>query len=173
MGFGKNATDRLGIERQRIVGFGPFIGLVNNSTNIEYLQLYPLTLRPRHNKVHSYSQRERESNRVRSLRSTACSKLPYTAVCTNPTAAAPKQIDSFPHREGVGCGEEMTNNPRKHNGIKAYAAANVILPLCDYSKGDGDKRHVSTTEQRKRDNGGNVRDGRRITERKHCNKLKA
>lgn len=49
----------------------------------------------------------------------------------------------------------MTN---KQAGImvKAYADANVILPQCDYS-GDGDKQHVSTTEQRKRDNGGNVR----------------
>lgn len=54
---------------------------------------------------------------------------------------------------------------------KAYADASVILPPCDYS-GDGDKQHVSTTEQRRGDNGGNVRQSSWITERNHSNKLK-
>lgn len=162
------------------------MGFVDNNKNIEHYQPYPLTVRLQHSKytIHWYSQwltwlqnwdkwREREMYcRLKSLRNTACRKLPYTAVCTKPRAATPKQIDSFPHREGVGCGEEMTNNPHKHNG-KSLCSCQCHLATVWLFKGDSDKRHVSTTEQRKRDKVGNARDSSQITERRHCNKLKA
>lgn len=89
--------------------------------------------------------------------------LPYAAVCANPTAATQRQIDSFPYRQGAGCVEQMTNNPRKHNG-KSLCSCQCHLAIVLLFKGDGDKQHVSTAEQRKRDNGRNVRDSTQITE---------
>lgn len=162
---------------------GILLRFVNPKKFTEYHQPYPLTVRPQysallHTEINAVAElwekgREREVYcRLRSLRNTACSKLPYTAVCANPTAATQKQIDSLPHRQGVRCGEEMTNNPRKRNG-KSLCSCQCHLAIVWLFKGDGDKQRVSTTEQRGRDNGGNVRDSSQITERKHCNKLKA
>lgn len=56
--------------------------------------------------------------------------------------------------------------------VKAYAAANIMLPTVRSFEGDGDKQHVGTSEQRKNENGSNVKDSSQIRKRKECNKLK-
>lgn len=56
---------------------------------------------------------------------------------------------------------------------KTYKAANVIFPAVWSFKWNDDKQHVGSSEQRKHDNGDNVRDSSHITLRKQGNKLKA
>lgn len=97
--------------------------------------------------------------------------LPYTTVYKKPNSSHPKQINSFPHKDDTGCGEEMTNNSRKHYGV-SLCSCQCHHATAWLFKRHGDK-HVSSTELRKRDNGGNVSYSCWITERKHCNELKA
>lgn len=65
----------------------------------------------------------------------------------------------------------MTNNSRKHYGV-SLCSCQCHHATAWLFKRHGDK-HVSSTELRKRDNGGNVSYSCWITERKHCNELKA
>lgn len=46
--------------------------------------------------------------------------------------------------------------------VKAYSAANIMLPTVRLFEGDGDKQHVGTSEQRKNENGSNVKDSGQI-----------
>lgn len=56
---------------------------------------------------------------------------------------------------------------------QSYAATNAAFPAVWSFKQDDDKQRVGTSEQRKHDNGDNVRDSSHITTRKQRNKLKA
>lgn len=57
--------------------------------------------------------------------------------------------------------------------VKAYATANVILPLRDNSKGTVISGILVPQKQRKRDNGGFVKCSLWIRRRKQRNELKA
>lgn len=89
-----------------------------------------------------------------------------------PNSSHPKQINSCPHKDDMGCGEQMTNNPCEHYSMSLCSCQCHHATVWLFQR-HGDKHHVSSAEPRKRHNGGNVRYSCWITERKPCNELKA